>query len=152
MSITVHFGGKLASVEDLDTLLSFINYYAQEKDWISSELKEDDTVKLQPWEKGISLISDMRIDPIHIYFDETLTLETFCKTQFGGVEAHVEVIEFLHAIEDFFLNFWVDDEGEYWTTSDEFLLEHKLDMVAKILDDVEKPIEEQKDENKWKYN
>lgn len=152
MSITIHFGGKLASLHDLDRLLSFVNYYAEEKEWISSELKEDGKIKLEPWEKGISLITNIRIDPVHIYFDETLALGTFCKTQFGGVEAHLEIIEFLHAIEIFFAKFWVEDEGDYWLTNDEFLLKQKMDLIAKILDDVEKSIEEQKEENKWKYN
>ncbi len=152
MSITVHFGGKLASLRDLDSLLSFIIYYAEEKDWVTSELKEDEKTKLQPWEKGVSLIIDMKIDPIHIYFDEALILETFCKTQFGGVEAHLEVIEFLHAIEVFFAKFWVDDEGDYWITNDDLLLKKKIETVGIILDDIEKSIQEQKEENKWKYN
>ena len=152
MSITVHFGGQLASLKDLDALLSFTTYYAEKHDWPFSELKEDSGTKLEPWEKGISLQSDMRVEFINIYFDESLTLATFCKTQFGGVDAHIEVIEFLHAIEGFFMNFWVDDEGDYWKTNDQFLLKSKMDFVAKILDDAEKSINEQKDENKWKYN
>lgn len=152
MSITVHFGGQLASLKDLDPLLSFITYYAEEHDWPFSELKEDSQTKLEPWEKGISLQSDMQVESINIYFDDTLTLSTFCKTQFGGVEAHIEVIEFLHAIEGFFKDFWVEDEGDYWKTNDQLLLKNKIDFVATILDDVEKSIKDQKDENKWKYN
>ncbi len=152
MSITVHFGGQLASVKDLDAVLSFITYYAEENDWAFSELKEDGVIKLEPWETGISLLTNLEIDPIHIYFDDSLTLGTFCKTQFGGVDSHIELIEFLHAIEGFFENFWVEDEGDYWKTNDQLLLKDKMDFVAKILDDVEKSIKEQKDENKWKYN
>ena len=152
MSITVHFGGQLSSLKDLDALLSFVTYYAEEHDWIYFELKEDAQTKLKPWEKGICFQSDMNVESIKIFFDDSLTLATFCKTQFGGVEAHIEVIEFLHAIEGFFKNFWVDDEGDYWKTNDPILLKNKMDFVAKILDDVEKSINEQKDENKWKYN
>lgn len=152
MSITVHFGGQLASLKDLDALVSFVAYYAEEQDWIFSELKGDSQTKLEPWEKGISLQSDDRVESIHIYFDESLSFATFCKTQFGGVEAHIEVIEFLHAIKDFFKTFWVEDEGDYWKTNDQLLLQNKMGFMAKILDDVEKSIKEQKDENKWKYN
>lgn len=86
------------------------------------------------------------------FFDETLTLQTFCKTQFGGIEAHIEVIEFLHTIEEFFLDFWVIDEGDYWTTNDELLLKEKMGIMSKILDEVEKSLREQNKENKWKYN
>ena len=152
MSITIHFGGQLASLKDLDALLSLITYYAEEHDWPYSELKENDLPKLEPWEKGISLQSNTGVESINIYFDDSLTLGTFCKTQFGGVEAHIEVIEFLHAIEGFFKKFWVEDEGDYWKTNDQLLLKNKMDFMAKILDDVEKSIKEQKDENKWKYN
>lgn len=152
MSITIHFGGQLASLEDLDALLSFTTYYAEEHDWVFSELNENSETKLEPWEKGITLQSDMQVESIHIYFDESLTLGTFCKTQFGGVKAHIEVIEFLHSIEHFFKNFWVDDEGDYWETNDQHLLKYKMDFIAKIFDDVEKSIKDQTDENKWKYN
>jgi len=152
MSITVHFGGQLSSLEDLEALLSFTIYYAEEQGWVFSELKEDGQIKLEPWEKGIILQSDMNVESIKIFFDDSLTLATFCKTQFGGVEAHIKVIEFLHAIEVFFTNFWVDDEGDYWKTNDQFLLKNKMAFMTKILDDVEKSINDQKDENKWKYN
>ncbi len=152
MSITVHFGGQLSSLKDLDALLPFITYYAEEQGWVFSELKEGAQTKLEPWEKGIILQSDMNVESIKIFFDDSLTLATFCKTQFGGVEAHIEVIDFLHAIEGFFEKFWVDDEGDYWKTNDEFLLKNKMDFMAKILDDVEKSMNDQKDENKWKYN
>jgi hypothetical protein len=152
MSITIHFGGQLASLKDLDALLSFTTYYAEEHDWSFSELKEDSQTQLQPWEKGISLQAHAEIEPLHIYFDDSLTLSTFCKTQFGGVEAHLEVIVFLHAIEDFFQDFWVEDEGDYWKTNDQLLLKNKIDFVAQILDDIDKSIKEQKEENKWKYN
>ncbi|MBF8457539.1 hypothetical protein IV494_10150 [Kaistella sp. G5-32] len=152
MSITIHFGGQLASLKDLDALLSMVTYYAEEHDWPYSELKENAQTKLEPWEKGVSLQSNTGVESINIYFDDSLTLGTFCKTQFGGVEAHIEVIEFLHAIEGFFKNFWVEDEGDYWKTKDQLLLKKKMDLMAKILDDVEKSIKEQKEENKWKYN
>ena len=152
MSITIHFGGQLASLEDLDALLSFTTYYAEEHDWVFSELNENSETKLEPWEKGITLQSNMKVESIDIYFDESLTLGTFCKTQFGGVKAHIEVIEFLHSIEHFFKNFWVDDEGDYWETNDQYLLKYKMDFIAKIFDDVEKSIKDQTDDNKWKYN
>ena len=152
MSITIHFGGQLASLKDLDALLSFTTYYAEEHDWSFSELKEDSQTQLQPWEKGISLQAHPEIEPLHIYFDDSLTLSTFCKTQFGGVDAHLEIIGFLHAIEDFFQDFWVEDEGDYWKTNDQLLLKSKIDFVAQILDDIDKSIKEQKEENKWKYN
>lgn len=152
MSITIHFGGKLDSLKSLDDLLAFVNYYANDKDWLCSELKEDCPQELQPWENGIILQSNPNVESICLFFDENLTLETFCKTQFGGVEAHIDVIEFLHAIEHFFLDFWVIDEGDYWTTNDELLLTEKMGIMAQILDDVEKSLRNQNKDNKWKYN
>lgn len=152
MSITIHFGGKLSSIKALNELLAFVVYYATDKDWFFSELKEDSETKIEPWEKAIILQTDMNVESIFIHFDETLTFQTFCKTQFGGVEAHLEVIEFLHAIENFFIDFWVIDEGDYWQTNDELLLKEKMDTMATILGDVEKSLREQKEDNKWKYN
>ena len=152
MSITIHFGGRLDSVKALEDLLAFVNYYANDKDWMCSDLKDDGQNELQPWENGIILQSHPKVETIRLFFDETLTLQTFCKTQFGGVEAHIEVIEFLHAIEHFFLDFWVIDEGDYWATNDHLILKEKIDVMSKILDDVEKSLRAQKDDDKWKYN
>lgn len=152
MSITIHFGGKLSSIKILDELLAFVAYYATDKDWVFSELKEDSETNIEPWEKAIILQTDMNVESIFIHFDETLTFQTFCKTQFGGVEAHVDIIEFLHEIEKFFIDFWVMDEGDYWQTNDELLLKEKMDTMSTILGAVEKSLKEQNDNDKWKYN
>lgn len=152
MSITIHFGGKLSSLKTLDELLAFVIYYATDKDWVFSELNADLEANLEPWEKAIILQTNTNVESIFIHFDETLTFQTFCKTQFGGVEAHLEVIEFLHAIEDFFIDFWVIDEGDYWLTNDELLLKEKMDIMELILGDVEKSLREQNETDKWKYN
>lgn len=162
MSITIHFGGELQSKEKLAELLSFTMYFADEKGLFALMIEEGDTplVKMKDEKmaddgtlySGMMLQPHMDAETICLFFDEHLILDTFCKTQFGGAEAHLMVIEFLDEIKPFFKTFWVDDEGDYWETRDLVLLQKKLDMVSEILDGVEKSLNEQHSSKKWKYN
>jgi hypothetical protein len=63
---------------------------------------------------------------------------TFCKTQFGGVDAHVSIIGVLDLLKERYIsNLAVDDEGGYWETRDLGLLTHQFNVLQHYLDHVE---------------
>ena len=55
-------------------------------------------------------------------FDKDCYVQEYVKAQFAGVETHVAIIDLLRRIQSFFESLAVEDEGDYWTTSDEVTL------------------------------
>src|SRR5258706_261799 len=61
-------------------------------------------------------------------------LQEFTKTQFAGVETHLEVLELLTAIKPFFRSLRVEDEGEYWNTGDVQILAGHLKRAQQAIE------------------
>jgi hypothetical protein len=78
------------------------------------------------------------------------------KTQFAGIEAHKIIIQLFRHLEKkgYFEDFSLDDEGSYWETGDEKLLEEKFKTYTDLLDNFSLAIETipaKKDEPFEKY-
>ena len=58
------------------------------------------------------------------------------KTQFAGVPTHVAIIELFRRIEPFFESLKIEDEDEFWDTSDESTLERHINPCDEVLQDV----------------
>jgi len=85
--------------------------------------------------KGIKIILDDNCDPLFLEFDENLYIQEFVKTQFVGAEAHIVLIDLLRSFEKFFVSFIVEDEAEYWDTSDKGLLEQHIAKVDSLIEE-----------------
>jgi len=60
-------------------------------------------------------------------FDKDNNIQEYCKTQFAGIQAHLQIISLLKEIQQHFIELHVTDESEYWDTKDESLLQESLD-------------------------
>ena len=61
----------------------------------------------------------------------------FTKTQFCGPAVHKTIIELFHYLhnKNYFTEFKLKDDGEYWETRDEQLLDQKFKENGKLIDD-----------------
>ena len=94
--------------------------------------------------KGIIINVGYGVEPLALLFDRSGILTdimsqvtwvqnsekdnrlTFCKTQFGPIEAHISLIETLDILKKKYVtNLEVTDEGEYWMSRDRELLAEK---------------------------
>ena len=94
--------------------------------------------------KGIIINVGYGVEPLALLFDRSGILTdimsqvtwvqnpgednrlTFCKTQFGPIEAHISLIETLDILKKKYVtNLEVTDEGDYWTSRDRELLAEK---------------------------
>ena len=78
------------------------------------------------------------------------------KTQFAGIEVHKFVIQLFRHLEKkgYFEDFHLDDEGNYWETEDEKVLEEKFKIYTDLLENFSLAIETvptRKDEPFEKY-
>src|SRR5882757_707538 len=83
--------------------------------------------------KGIELLPHPNSDPFRFEFDRHLFMQQFCKTQFAGSDAHIEIIELLRKVAALFHKFDVFDEGEYWELGDRSILQAHLDTVEALI-------------------
>jgi len=135
MGVTVHFEGRLKGARALSSLLHRVEEIGRAES-LRTEKFENSQAKLgrvrdeKPWDyigptTGIVLYLHDDCEPLCLEFDRDLYVQEWVKTQFAGVDTHIHLIQILRDIEEFFQNFAVNDEGEYWETKNrDALAEH----------------------------
>ena len=67
--------------------------------------------------------------------DEQLIYGNFTKTQYAGIEVHKQIIHLLkHLSNKYLTNFRVIDEGKYWETEDEKLLQETFNRYTDLIE------------------
>jgi hypothetical protein len=133
MGVTVHFDGRLKSAQAFSSLLLHIEEIGH-AETLLTERFENPEAKLgrvreeQPWDylgptKGIVLYLHEDCEPLRLEFDRELYVQEWVKTQFAGVDTHIRLIHILRDIEKFFETIAVNDEGEYWESENQTVLE-----------------------------
>ena len=88
--------------------------------------------------KGVVLYPSEDCDPVRFEFDRNLYVQEFTKTQFAGVQTHLQVLELLRAVEPFFRDLKVEDEGEYWEKGSLLTLAEHMKRVQDVIDQEKK--------------
>ena len=165
MGVTIHYEGRIRSKTLLPELIAELKDIAQSMEWkhdvyttaFPPELADDESydgelygITFSPpncepvW---ITFLSNGRMSgPLFLAFrsDENPKGESdylyslFTKTQFAGVDIHKSVVELFRYLnrKGYFSEFSVIDEGEYWETGDEALLQANLGRIGRAIDDL----------------
>jgi hypothetical protein len=128
MGVTIHFEGKLKSEGDFEKLIDAAKLFAETNDFeyklfedsdkLLQRVKDEEDWDYQGPTKGITIQPDQNSDPLNLEFDKDLYIQEYCKTQFSDLSVHIIVVDFLRQIETYFEILKVDDEAEYWETTD----------------------------------
>lgn len=145
MGVTIHFEGKLKDAAGYEQLLTRVLAIARFENWLTETIEPVVTTLLrvrdeQNWDytglvKGIVIYLHEDCDPIRLEFDQELYIQEFTKTQFAGMQYHLKVINLLRAIQPFFLELKVEDEGEFWETADLSTLREHLEKCRAMIDE-----------------
>ena len=151
MGVTIHFEGKLKSQDDYQKVIDTAKQFSVANDLTFSLFENPDKLLERvkdemDWDyhgttKGIVINPDKNCEPLNIEFDKDLYIQEYCKTQFSDISVHILIVDFLRQIESYFDDFKVDDEGEYWDTSE-------ITILRKHFDNSFVKIEEEKQGNK----
>lgn len=143
MGVTIHFEGQLLDDDKYAALLEEVAAVAVPRGWPLREINEaqmalnrvvdERSVDYLGPVTGIELLPHPRADPLRFEFDSHLFVQQYCKTQFAGSEAHIEVIELLRKVAPLFVEFDVFDEGQYWESGDRSILQRNLDTVEAMI-------------------
>jgi hypothetical protein len=146
MGVTIHYKGKLNSADELDSFCEEMEDIATSMGWKHTIIDKFDSndktpvkgIIIRPHEKSesLQLISDQEGNLRNVFAfefageDSELTYLNFIKTQFAPVEIHIAVIKLLKYIQKKYVsNLDVYDEGNYWQTSDEKILNGKIEFL-----------------------
>jgi hypothetical protein len=146
MGVTVHFEGRLKSDQAFSSLVLHIEEIGR-AETLLTERFENSQAKLgrgseeRPLDyvgptKGILLYLHEDCEPLRLEFDRELYVQEWVKTQFAGADTHIRLIQILRDIERFFQTLVVNDEGEYWKSGNQAVLEGHIracnDAIAEI--------------------
>jgi hypothetical protein len=135
MGVTIHYEGQLTSEAAYQDLVGLVSSIAEAKGWLTELIASGEATLLRvrdekDWDytgpvKGIVVYLHEDCDPVRLEFDSDLYLQEFTKTQFAGIQIHLAVLKLLKAIQPFFHNLKVEDEGDWWGTENtQILTEH----------------------------
>ncbi|MER9455368.1 hypothetical protein [Mesorhizobium sp. M0478] len=143
VGVTIHFEGQLRGEEQYVALLQEVEALAiarerrfrpiDEAEMVLNRVIDERSVDYIGPVLGIECQPHPKSDRLRFEFDRDLFMQQYCKTQFAGSEAHIEIIELLRKVAPFFDKFDVFDEGEYWELGDRTILQVNLDTVDALL-------------------
>jgi hypothetical protein len=123
MGVTIHFEGQLNGESAYQDLLGLVSCFAATQNWLTEMIESAEVTLLRVRDeqdcdytgsvKGIEVYLHEDCDPVRLEFDLDLYVQEFTKTQFAGVECHLKVVALLRAIQPFFQELKIEDEGEY---------------------------------------
>jgi len=162
MGLTFYYEGKLRDPQRIDELKKEVQEICISMKWPyqlwpMKHLKKSDESKEGHHDlydlKGISLtpenceplfltfLPDGRlISPVFFMFSkgkkpEQSDFHLFTKTQYAGVQTHLALMKLLiHLKEKYFEELNVIDEGKYWETKDENILQNQFGLYGEALD------------------
>jgi hypothetical protein len=145
MGVTIHFEGRLRGSASYHRVLAVAQAFATRHGWASEPIDEAEATLLrvrdeQDWDytgptRGLALHPHDECDPLRLEFDRDLYVQEFVKTQFAPVETHVKVVELFRLVAPEFESLQVEDEGEYWETSDLKTLQQHVGTCLRVLED-----------------
>lgn len=163
MGLSIHYNGKFNSNANLSDLIAEVKEIAEILKWdykIFHKIFPSTNIENKSHNNkiyGISItppgcetvwfcfLSNYRMSSIvHLKFygnstnpnERKFLYMLSSKTQFAGANVHKTIIEIFKHLKSraYFEEFNLTDEGEYWETNDEKLLEHKFKVYDKLLD------------------
>jgi hypothetical protein len=145
MGVTIHFEGKLKDQATFEAVVQAAGAFARARGWGVEPISEVDAHLArvrdeEDWDyqgptSGVAILPHERCDPLRLEFDVDLYVQEYTKTQFAGPGVHMEVVALLRELAPHFETLQVDDEGEYWDTSDAALLTKHIETCNRALTD-----------------
>ena len=153
MGITIHYKGKLDASELIEPFCEEVQDIARSMEWeftaITPENNDKNGLKglfIKPHEKAelLQFTFDKEgflRNALLLEYEDTndeFTYFNHIKTQFAPIEIHVAIVKLLKYLKQKYMrNLEVKDEGLFWETNDEKILNEKLEFLNKAMDKLE---------------
>jgi hypothetical protein len=163
MGLSIHYYGQLSQYERIDELILEVTDISQSLGWTSEIIKEPNPDQLNglyfapegsepvflTFLPGGRICSPVNLMCRDIYeengSDAELLYTTSTKTQYAGIDAHKAIIKLLRYLKQkYFSVFEMTDEGLYWETNDEKILQSQFDKYEFAINAVAAALSEMK--------
>ena len=161
MGLSIHYSGTILKADLIKPLTEEVvdictdlgwNFHVIEDEEISGIVfspKECEPISLT-FNQGGRLLSPQNITVKDIYdgirLDKELIFTTSTKTQYAGMDVHIAVIKLLRYLsEKYMKDFILRDEGLYWETNDEKVLEDQFNTYNSTLDIISDALQNMRD-------
>ncbi len=160
MGLTIHYRGKLKSADLLPALIDEVVDIVKIYDWrydIFEKEYPDNKFYEESFDDAYGIIfSPPKCEPVYLTFlsdgkiaspfllkydkedkekGKELTYWVFTKTQYAGIEVHKVIIQlFRYISKKYLVDFEMIDEGKYWETNDEQVLQESFARYNFIMD------------------
>ena len=152
MGLSIHYTGYILNKDMLGPLIEEVTDICKSLNW-ESHTFDDDEIKgvcfapkgsepvFLTFNKKGRTLSPTNILIKDIYDDIRVSKEsiytTSTKTQYAGVDAHIAIIKLLkHISKKYLKDFTLIDEGYYWETDDETILQKQFQKYNAAIDSV----------------
>lgn len=119
MGLTISYTATLGRRTDIAPFLAAARKEAKARGWPVPRAEAGSQV--------LEILPHPKCEPVIFDFSESLTCEHFVKTSFAPLRTHIQVVEFLRAVQPLLKSLTVEDECEYWETGDRKLLKQHRD-------------------------
>ena len=143
MGVTIRFEGELKDEHALADVLAIAKSFSDEhrwpyhpidQDWVKlSRVREEKDWSYEGPVRGLEIQPHEDSEPLRLEFDRDFYVQDWIKTQFAPVAVHVQLVELLRILRPWFATLSVDDEGEYFGTSDLALLAQYRDSCSEVM-------------------
>lgn len=148
MGVTIHFEGKAKTTSDIEIIISVARDFAINNNMPHRVIREEskklsrvingEVADYEGAVKGINIEPHYNADSLCFEFGDDLLMSNYCKTQFAPINVHIAIINLLKSISLYFSTLTVTDEGRYWETFDQNILQKELDFVFNEIDKIKK--------------
>lgn len=137
MGVTIHYSGQLKNPARLEDVIVLAENLARESNWAFSRIESVDAGHAA----GFVAFPHRDCEPLRFEFGDDFRVRSWVKTQFAGLEVHVDVVSFLKQIRRLIGRLGVRDEGEYWETGSKEKLREHMDTINGVIREMkeEKP-------------
>jgi hypothetical protein len=139
MGVTIHHKAVFNSKASLAQMIEEVKDIADTNGWPyhiwETKFPKKPIAKNNHKRYGI-FVSPPRCESVDFSFsaDGTMPDWQYTKTQFAGSAMHIVVVNLLRYIsKKYYSHIEVDDEGDYWQTNDEALLQKQIDTVGQMI-------------------
>ncbi len=144
--VTIHFNGQLKDPATVNDVAEAACAVAASNAWSCTTVSSPDdpaldSITVESLRKldeigelsianGVVIYPGDMSEPLYLVFGKNGKLDNFIKTQFAGTDTHIAVIGVFDAVQPFFEQLEIQDEGRYWATRSREKLDEDISSVA----------------------
>lgn len=133
MGLSIHYSGTIKNINLIPSLTEEVNDVCTSLNWKYTIINNEELNGIVFSPEGceplfLTFAQDGKLySPVYLQYNIEPATTISVKTQYAGIDAHIAIIKLLkHLSKKYFSAFDLSDEGKYWETNDEKILQQQF--------------------------